>query len=76
MLTPELSDIIAKVLEVPLDHVKEELSRDNTATWDSFNHLLLISAIESEMNVKFTMAQIEQIKTVRDMAKAIGDGRS
>ena len=59
-----LRDIVADILEIPPDEVNPELSSDSVETWDSFRHLQLILAIESEFGVQFDPQQIPELTTV------------
>lgn len=72
----QLQRLIAEVLEIPADHVRPELQREEIPEWDSLNHLRLITAIESELGVSFTMEQIVAISSVADLEAATRrDGR-
>lgn len=66
-----LYEIVSRVLEIPLDQVKSELSRETTTQWDSFNHLMLISEIEKELGVTFPLSGIEDINTVADLERFV-----
>ena len=59
-----LRDIVADTLEISPDEVSPELSSDSVETWDSFRHLQLILAIESEFGVQFDPQQIPELTTV------------
>jgi acyl carrier protein len=41
--------------------------------WDSLAHIRLVSGIESEFDFQFSLAQIEQINSVRQFVDAIGE---
>lgn len=49
------------------DKITDDTSPDNVEIWDSFNGLVLISELENEFNVKFTMDQVTKIKNVKDI---------
>jgi acyl carrier protein len=66
-----LCEIAAKLFEVPPDEIRSETSRENTDAWDSFNHLLLINAIETEMDVNLTTAEIQNARTIGDLETLI-----
>ncbi len=66
-----LKEIVSCVFNIDIAKVNNELSRNNTEEWDSFNHLLLISEIEKEMKVKFTISEVEQIKTFKELREII-----
>jgi len=63
----KLKQILSKVLQINENQITDETSPDNVETWDSFNSLMLVSEIENEFNVKFTMAEMGQIKNVHDI---------
>ena len=62
-----LKQILSKVLEIDEDQITEETSPDNVEAWDSFNHLIVISEIESEFDMKFTMDEVNNIKSYKDL---------
>lgn len=62
-----LKQILSKVLEIDEDQITEETSPDNVETWDSFNHLLLISEIENVLGINFKMEEIQKMKSYRDL---------
>jgi acyl carrier protein len=62
-LNPKLADVMADILEVKVAELSRETVRDGHPTWDSFNHLRLMTAIEEEFGVQFSMDEIESIET-------------
>ena len=67
----DLKKIISRVLNIDINKITDGLSREKTEEWDSFNHLLLISEIEKEMNIKFTMSEVEKINDFKGLAETI-----
>ncbi len=67
----ELKALMAGVLGIEESVINDETSRKNTEEWDSFHHLLLISEIESELKVKFTVEEVGLIQTYRDLEDAL-----
>ena len=65
--TEDLKKIVASVLNVDEIEVNDSLTMDNAEQWDSFNHLLLISEIEKKMGIKFSIQEVEKIKSFRDL---------
>jgi acyl carrier protein len=53
-------------LAISLDTRQEDLK-----AWDSLAHIRLISALESEFDVQFTLAEIEETHSVRQFVDAI-----
>ena len=52
-----------------------ELDADTTADdiddWDSLNHITLMSAVEEEFGLRFTMGEVSGMKNVGEMAEII-----
>jgi acyl carrier protein len=59
-----LDTIFAEILELPLEQVTDGLTPDSCATWDSLNHLRLITEVESRFGVEFTMAEVQEALSV------------
>lgn len=63
----ELKQIFSNITGVDVNDINGDISRDNNELWDSFNHLLIISEIESKLNIKFTMEEVENIHTFSEL---------
>lgn len=44
--------------------------------WDSLSHINLVVAVEQEFNVKFALAEIQELKNVGDMVDLIAQKTS
>ena len=66
-----LKKIVAKVLNIDEIRVNDSLSMSNAEEWDSFNHLLLISEIEKELGITFSIQEVEKIKSFRDLREIV-----
>ncbi|MEK6943365.1 MAG: acyl carrier protein [Nanoarchaeota archaeon] len=62
-----LKSIMASVLRIKQEKLNDSFSRDNSEEWDSFNHLMLMSEIEKKTGIKFTIKEIESIKSFGDL---------
>ncbi len=71
MANPLLYEIAAKLFEVSAEEIHPGTSRENTDGWDSFNHLLLINAIETDMGVNLTTSEIQNAMTIGDLESLI-----
>ena len=69
----KLRKIFARVLDVDESEITDQISRENAENWDSFNHLLLITEIESEFKMCFTLNEVESIKKLQDMKHLLMD---
>lgn len=68
---PLLRDVVADVLEISPEEVRPDLSSASVETWDSFRHLQLMLAIESEFGVQFDPQQIPDLTTVARIEAAL-----
>jgi acyl carrier protein len=62
-----LNDILARVLGIEKNSIKDDMSPDTVPGWDSFNALLLVSELEANFKVKFTMNEVTAVKCVKDI---------
>jgi len=69
----ELKKIVVKVLNIDEIEVNDTLTMENAKQWDSFNHLLLISEIEKEMSITFSIQEVEKIKSFKDLREIVLD---
>ena len=56
--------IFAKVFELPIEEITDGLTPESCASWDSLNHLRLITEIEGRFGVEFTMAEVQEASSV------------
>lgn len=68
------NQIVSKVFSIDESMVNDEMSSKDIEDWDSMNYLLLISELESEYSVTFTMDEVMNAKTLGDI-HAIVDAR-
>lgn len=71
-------DIIERLNEVFQDVfddedivVDEETTADDIEDWDSIEHINLISAVESEFGIRFTMGEVSGMKNVGELISII-----
>ena len=62
-----LNKIISSIFGISEDKINDDLLRENTSEWDSFNHLLLINELESKFNINFTIQETESITSVSNI---------
>ena len=67
----KLKAILSKILGMEADSITDKTSPDNVESWDSFNGLMLVSELEKEFNVKFTMEEVVSVKNVRDIKESL-----
>ena len=62
-----LKSVLSNVLNVQEDTITDETSPDNVDTWDSLAGLMLVTELESQFNVKFSMDEVISVKCVGDI---------
>lgn len=70
-MTSNLLRIFADVLAISELEATEAVF-GKTPSWDSFNHLRLISRVQIEFGVKFQFEELIQMKSYDDFAKSVG----
>lgn len=66
-----LKAILSNILDIDEDSITDEMTPDDVETWDSFNGLMLVSELESNFNVKFTMDEVTSVKCVGDIKNSL-----
>ena len=66
-----LKELLAKVFDVNKEDINDESSPENIDSWDSFNGLMLVSELEDNFNVKFTIEEVLAVKKVADIKNAL-----
>tara|TARA_Y100000815_G_C13054583_1_gene391955 strand:+ start:83 stop:322 length:240 start_codon:yes stop_codon:yes gene_type:complete len=68
-MTNNIYAIVAKVFSIPESQVKDQSSPENIDSWDSFNGLILVDELENHFNIKFSISEIIDVKTVSDIKR-------
>ena len=68
-MTSEVYEIIARVFSIPASQVTDESGPENIESWDSFNGLVLVDELENHFNIKFSISEITDVKTVADIKR-------
>lgn len=67
----KVEEVIAKVLNLDEGKIDDTTGPDNTENWDSFNALILVSELEKNFNVKFTIDEVVGVKNVADIKSVL-----
>lgn len=67
----KLNEVFQDVFDDDSITVNAETTSDDIEDWDSLEHINLVSAVEKEFGVKFTMAQVVGMKNVGEMVDII-----
>ena len=71
MMNDQLKKVFSEVLEIRERDVSPDLSMQTAQNWDSLAQLRLVSAIESEFGVRFTMDQIGKLQNFQSFSSAL-----
>ena len=63
--------ILSNVLNIPPDTITDETSPDNVDLWDSLAGLMLVTELEGQFNIKFSMDEVVAIKNVGDIKRSL-----
>ena len=72
-MTDRLIELACEIFDLNEGEVSLESSTESLDAWDSLNHLRLITAVEQEFSVKFTMSEIESIKTMAALQSLVSE---
>ena len=67
----KLNEVFRDVFDDDSITVNADTTADDIEDWDSLEHISLVSAVEKEFGVKFTMAQVVGMKNVGEMVEVI-----
>lgn len=61
----------ADVLRIPLERITEASTPESVESWDSVEHLNLILALETQFGIEFEPEEIEQMKSIGEIARLV-----
>lgn len=67
----EIKELVSEVFGIEEDEVTSELSQQTLDKWDSMNHLKLVTAVEEEFDINFTMDDIEEITSIEKLVEIL-----
>ncbi len=73
-MTKTLFEVVSKVMNIPIEKISDSSGPDSIPDWDSFNMFVLLDEIEKEFDVKFSLEETLEIKTVGDFRKKLEGG--
>ena len=68
-MSDKVFSVVSKVFSISLDKITDESSPETIASWDSFNGLILVDELENKFNVKFSITEITDVKTISDIKR-------
>ena len=73
-MTKTLFEIVSRVMNIPIEKISDSSGPDSIPDWDSFNMFVLLDEIEKEFDVKFSLEETLEIKTVGDFRNKLEGG--
>lgn len=67
----QIREIIARVLNVDLAAVTDQLSSGDIPEWDSVGNLAIISTIEQELDVEFPLEDLFDLTSVQSIVDEV-----
>lgn len=66
-----VEEILGKVLNVDPKSLNDMSCPENVKEWDSFNGLLIMTEIEKNFNVEFSVEEVVSVKNIGDIKKIL-----
>ena len=63
----KLTNILSILLDVSREEINDDMSPENTNSWDSYNGLMMVSELEEKFDVSFTMEEVVSVRNVKDI---------
>ena len=73
-MTKTLFEIVSTVMNIPIEKISDSAGPVSIPDWDSFNMFVLLDEIEKEFDVKFSLEETLEIKTIGDFRKKLEGG--
>ncbi len=67
----QVRDIIADVLDEPDLKIDASTTAADVDSWDSFNHINIVVAVESRFGIKINTAEIEEVRNVGELVELV-----
>ena len=66
-----VKEVLANVLAIPRADITDETGPHNVESWDSFNGLVLVTELEKNFKVSFTLEEVVGVKNVGDIKRVL-----
>lgn len=68
-----VEEVLSRVLNVSPNIITDSIKPEDIESWDSFNGLILITELEKNFKVKFTLDEVVSVKNVGGIKKVLSD---
>ena len=66
-----IKDIAAQIFQQDIASIELGMGPEEIDSWDSLNHLRLITEIEASFSLRLTMQQIQKIQSLEDIVRLV-----
>ncbi len=66
-----LNEVFREFFDDEEIYLDADTTADDIEDWDSLNHITLMSAVEDEFGIRFTMGEVSGMKNVGEMVEII-----
>lgn len=66
-----IKEIIARVLNVALDRITDDLSSGDIPEWDSVGNLAIISTLEQDLEIEFPLEDLFDLTSVKSIVEEV-----
>jgi acyl carrier protein len=70
-LETAIKRVMADVLDLDVDGIRDDTSSGNTPKWDSANHIQLMLALEEEFSISLEVAELESMLSYAEIVKTV-----
>jgi acyl carrier protein len=67
----KLTDVFRTIFNLPDLVLRDDLTAPDVPGWDSFNHVNLVIAIETEFGVRFSTDEVAALQNVGDLKRLL-----
>jgi acyl carrier protein len=68
-----IKQVMAEVLEIDPAAIGEGFRREAVPAWDSLSHLRLVTALEEELGVRFTMKEVGEMERFEVIRRLVAE---
>lgn len=72
MSLKEKLEILAEILEMDEESLKEDMVLEDIEEWDSMSKLYLVTYVKKNMKKRLTVEQIKEFVTIKDICDYLG----
>jgi acyl carrier protein len=68
-----IKEVMAEVLEIEPGAIRPGFRRDDAPSWDSLNHLRLVTALEEAFGIRFTMREVGEMEGFEAVRRLVSE---